>query len=347
MTHLQIKRNNAITLSRVTGMMLIILCHIISFYPFIPGHESLNHFFNCGVQLFIYISGYLYGLRTINGYKSFFKKRMLSVSFPAIIVSIITIIALLIVGVSVSVPSIFAYCFDLEGLLFLNWSVIGSLFNEITSLGPLWFTTVIMLCYLLLPLLQKIYNLKVIKNNFKIFLLIFVLAGLVLCIVLRFYIDISYFLWFAIGFFTGRIKLLNKIKLSHLVLYSIAFIIVIILRLLLHRYYDGTNIYIIYSGLSHFVLGTWFVVLYSYLNNRFDKAINTIANSKIIRWLDAYSYYIYLVHGIFCAGVFNIFDYMPLYLSSIVFLIVTVLCSIIIKIISDFIQNGIKNKLQI
>ncbi len=333
-------RNDAITLSRVTGMILIVLCHIIKYYYFIPGHESLNQFLNCGVQLFIFISGYLYGMRIIIRFKSFLYKRILSVTFPAIIVSVITIIALIIAGVSVSVNSIVVYCLDLEGLLFLNWSAFSLLFSEISSLGPLWFTTIIMLCYLLVPLLQKVCSLKVIKNNFKAFLVVFILLGLVLCIALRSYLEISYFLWFSIGYFTGKIKILDKIRLRHLLVYSVIFVIAIVLRLILHKYYDETDLYLIYSGLSHFILGTWFVVMYSFLNNRYKNAISVVSNSKVVKCLDKYSYYVYLVHGVFCMGVFNVYnDMIPLFISTIVFVLLTVLFAIVLEAIFRLIQR--------
>ena len=37
-------RNTAITLSRITGMIFIVLCHIVEYFWFVPGHEVLGHF---------------------------------------------------------------------------------------------------------------------------------------------------------------------------------------------------------------------------------------------------------------------------------------------------------------
>ena len=81
-------------------------------------HESLGQFFNCGVPIFLFISGYLYGGKEMNGFGKWYIKRLLTVAIPAIIVSSIVICALLLIGEQVSVNSIIAYCFDLEGLLF-------------------------------------------------------------------------------------------------------------------------------------------------------------------------------------------------------------------------------------
>ena len=38
--------NSAISLSRILGMVFIVLCHIIKYYEFVPMHESLAQFFN-------------------------------------------------------------------------------------------------------------------------------------------------------------------------------------------------------------------------------------------------------------------------------------------------------------
>ena len=119
-------------------------------------HESLGQFFNCGVDLFIFISGYLYGGKVIKNFGRWYLKRIVTVALPAVILSMVVILALSIAGKNQSINSIIAYCLDLEGLLFLNWNLVSMIFKEIPSLGPLWFTTIIMLCYLMVSLFQKI-----------------------------------------------------------------------------------------------------------------------------------------------------------------------------------------------
>ena len=52
-------------------------------------------------------------------------------------------------------PTIIAYLLNLQGLLFLNSDFFDSYIQEISNLGPLWFATIIMLCYFLLPVFQR------------------------------------------------------------------------------------------------------------------------------------------------------------------------------------------------
>lgn len=56
-----------ISISRVLATLMIVTCHIIGYFTFIPGHMHLGQFFNVGVPMFICISGYLYGLKSSNG----------------------------------------------------------------------------------------------------------------------------------------------------------------------------------------------------------------------------------------------------------------------------------------
>ena len=160
-------RDPVISISRVLGMVFIVICHIIKYYPFIPGSEFLGQFFNCGVHIFLFISGYLYGMRKITNFKKWYCKRLITVALPAIIVSWLMIIALYIAGENISFNSIIAYSLDIEGLVFLNNSL-SKIFPEITGLGPLWFTTIILLCYLLVPILQKL--IAKVKNKVLFFI---------------------------------------------------------------------------------------------------------------------------------------------------------------------------------
>lgn len=70
------KRNSVIQIARIIAMISIILCHIIKYYTFIPGSQFLNVVFNVGVQIFLLISGFLYGQKKINDFHLFFVRRI-------------------------------------------------------------------------------------------------------------------------------------------------------------------------------------------------------------------------------------------------------------------------------
>ena len=336
------KRDPSITLSRTLGMIFIVLCHIIGYYTFIPAHNVLDQFFNCGVQLFLFISGYLYGVKFVGKFKDWYLKRAITVSLPAVLISVIVIIALLIAGESVPTNSAVAYVLDLEGLLFINFGVFSKLFEEIPSIGPLWFTTVIMLCYLLVPLLHLIA--KKIKRRFTLFIILFFIVGIAVSVALSKYIVLNYFVLFATGYFLGKINWLNKIKDLSFIICTVIFIVALAGRLLMQKYFDNTSVYIYYSTVSHQIVGTWFVVLFAYLINKFPNAIGKFGNSKAVRILDEYSFYVFLTHSVFCIGAFNLYEQFSLPVATLLFLLCTAAAAVILKFITGLVTKTL-NKL--
>lgn len=338
-----IYRNNSISLSRVTGMIFIVLCHTIGFYQFIPGHEILGQFLNCGVSLFLFISGYLYGNKHIENFKKWYAKRILTISAPAIIISVITITALIIIGQNIPISSVFAYLFNLEGLLFINYSF-TNIFSEISSLGPLWFTTIIMLCYLLVPMLEKILN-KINHITYYISLILLTIVGFTVSCFISDYFAISYFVIFSIGYFVGNKRLLENVNTFFLIFYSCLSIFVAVGRIVLRQYFDGTQLYSSFVTICQFIIGTWFIVFFFFLNKKTPKVIDRIANSKVMTILDKYSYYIYLVHGIFCIGTFNVFSVFSILPATVIFLTATISSAILLKLITSKITTPLLRKL--
>ena len=185
-----------------------------------------------------------------------------------------------------------------------------------------------MLCYLLVPLLQAV--LKKVKNV-SLFIVIFITLGCAISIAVSESCSIFYFLYFSVGFLGGKIRLLDNVNLKSFLIYTSVFFTAVIGRLLLQRLIDGTYIYLTYVSISHFFVGTWFVVLFAFLFNRWNRIIAKIANAKVIKILDRYSFYVYLVHGVFCTGTFNVYQQLPVLLATVVFIISTILSAVVLK----------------
>ena len=65
-------RNYCISILRVLGMLFIILCHIASWLDI----AFLEQFFNYGVYIFLFISGFLYANKEINNHSKWFLTRV-------------------------------------------------------------------------------------------------------------------------------------------------------------------------------------------------------------------------------------------------------------------------------
>lgn len=333
------KRNPVISLSRICGMLLIVLCHVVVCYN-VPMGSALSGFFNCGVELFLLISGYLFGQRIIDDWGAFYSKRFRTVSIPAIITSVLVMAALLIVRQPLEWQSIVAYLLDAEGLLFLNWDFVTSnLFNEILSLGPLWFTTIIMLCYLLIPLLQRVAHLNSIRY------ILFIIIGLVIVIICPF-IHLEYFFVFSIGYFAGKIDVLDKIECKEFLLFTGLFILSLLFRVWAHRYIGSSPLYARLTIIPSTISGAWFIALFAFINSTNPERTKLFASSRSIQLCDKYSYYVFLSHGVFCMGTFNLYSHFSLPLATMLFILFTVAGAVIIRAISIYISNLVGSHLK-
>lgn len=338
-------KNPAISISRILGMLSVVLCHTIMYYTFIPGSDFLGQFFGVGVHLFFFVSGYLYGGKTVTSFRTWYATRFLTVSFPAMLVSIVVMTLLLIFGIAVSANTFVVYALDLEGILFLNSKVL-SFFDETAPLGHLWFTTIIMFCYLLIPVLQKVPFSSSRKTHTP-FIVTLLLVGIGVCYITFSFFNMTFFFLFVIAYFLGKARFLNNIRFKFLLTYTLVFVTAIIVRLILRQYIDGTSLYSFYVAISNYVLGTWPVFMLAYLHHKFPKFIHAIAEHRITKWLDNYSFYIYLSHALFCdKKILNLYGTHPLWLATIIFCASTIFTAIITKWICDALTKPLLTKLK-
>ena len=146
-----------ITLLRVVSMLMIVLCHLIGYYDFIPGSKFLGQFFNVGVYSFLLISGYLYGLKEKKPFRRRITSRLTRIYLPVVSLVIVDLILLFFLfDETYSVATVTCYLSNLQGLAFISWDLFSQFFVQIDNLSPLWFASIIMLCYCQIPLLHYI-----------------------------------------------------------------------------------------------------------------------------------------------------------------------------------------------
>jgi len=79
-----ISEAETITVIRAAAMILIVLCHYVSWYPSI---SFVGQVFNVGVPLFFVISGFLYGGKTIENIPNWYIKQLIKISVPILYIS--------------------------------------------------------------------------------------------------------------------------------------------------------------------------------------------------------------------------------------------------------------------
>ena len=147
-----------VSIARVFSMLMILGCHIIKYYTFIPGHDFLGQVLNVGVEVFLVISGYLYGAKRIDKAGRWLFARARRVWLPVLLFVVVDLACLsLISHISAPAATVAVYACNLQGLSFI-WYKFASILSidNVQNITHLWFTTVIMLCYILVPLCQRI-----------------------------------------------------------------------------------------------------------------------------------------------------------------------------------------------
>lgn len=305
-------RNSGISIIRGIATVMIVSCHILQGLD-----NELAFWMNLGVQIFLCMSGYLYGTKKIENTIEWYKKQYLKIMKPLWI--LLTILALVIVIGHFSDFSVISL-----GLSYLGLAGFGTL----PELTHTWFITYILFCYLLTPLLGLI-NITSIKKTWHFVFALAVLLGITEVLYLAGIISMlpQYLGCYILGFYLAkRESQCGAAELKKLtILISAIAVVTLPIRLIVQ--YGGGEIGL--SGWSfirtqitewhHTVLGVaiYFILLL------FLKGKN-IKYTNLLKISDKYSYSVYLVHQIFILNTFsllNITDYIILNIVLIVLVI--------------------------
>lgn len=257
----------AISYLRVLAMLSIVACH---FLQSLGSHWAWV--FNIGVQVFLLMSGYLYGHKQIGNWREWFGKRFVRIYIPYLLF-IVAIIPVYAVARMLSIKNIFVYLLDIQG-------VFG---GGVKGLGHLWFMTAIVLCYAITPLLQ--WSRRWAKG--LIWLVVLLAAVVILYLPVQRSIA-SWFVLYALGYYLAIVD--RKAK------WTLGILTVFVFVWLLSRF-DWSALMQMSSAysMSFHMAGAVIVFLTGLLVARL---IGQVSVPKVIRTLDRYSFQIYIVHHV-------------------------------------------------
>ncbi len=316
-------KDYSISFVRFIAMFFIILCHIFQYFD-----NEAAWWFNVGVQLFLFISGWLYANKKINNYKQFYAKEFIKILLPYYIYLIIISIVY-----NVYIPNII----NIKDII-LSLSLCGTL----KGLSHLWFIRYIVLCYLLLPLLYKVFkeekvNKKTIINILVLFF-IFELFGLLT----KNFINGTWINCFILGFIVNRYKLVLKKNLLSWTIVILSFILIgieIVIKYIFNIKFQGilSMIFNKYCNICHLLLCT---LLFFLLRKIFEILKKDKIKHHILDFTDKLSYYIYITHHIYILGMLSFFNYIDsVYLSIILIMIVTLTSSYLLFLLTNFLKK--------
>lgn len=282
------KRENydpAISTVRLIAMCMIIITHLLSYYK-----NPLCNWFNVGVQVFLCMSGYLYGSRSSSGEgASFIIKNCKKILTDYLMFQLIYMTCYVMLAQT-------TFTISIKDQLLCNDFLPGS--------GHLWFIPYILFCYVITPILfdlkKALTSVSIQRGALTGALLIGIIIGMK---VLHVPYKIEDVMAYVIGFFLGDIPhekmdlknkgiwLLTGMGMLFNALIWTGFAKRMLPQSLYQHYYDS----------SHTLMGiTVFIFLYALFRKIQWKRIE-----RVLRFSDKYSYDVYLVHQVFILGTFS------------------------------------------
>lgn len=314
------KKDISIQIIRIISMLMIIICHILNSMSnsFII---MMGQFFNIGVYIFLFVSGFLYGEKKIRNYREWYLNKIKKLMIPIWIFIVFLMICVFKKYNIFEIKYIFIYLLNIQGF-----------FKGIIGAGHLWFLTPLMLCYLCLFFLNKIKNKKILIYICILILIIAISTSAILKIVSLYFF---YILMFILGYVYKKYLLHVHIKNISLIL---VIIISFITRIVTNRFLDNTFIYeVICVPLTSIFIGiSIFIFIYNISKN--------ISKLKIIDFFDELSYYIYICHYMYIVGPLIVLkqENAKLYLPIIIML--SIVSAIVLKRIHLFFLRRILRK---
>lgn len=306
-----------ISFLRFCSMISIILCHIFQYL-----NNGLAWWLNVGVQIFLLLSGLLYGEKKIQSSWEFLKKNLVKI--------LVDYYILLILGIP-----LFCYFANIQFSL-VEVLKMFLMLEYPSGWGHLWFIRYIVLCYCITPLLSKIS-----KENIKIYISVIVAVQ-----ILSLSISIFEGAWincYIIGFFLGKHHIIRDRravdKAGRIIVPSAIFLNVFkILTDILNIDFIGEKYYKQYS---HCLLALLIVILVIKDYNILNRTLKNRYLLSILNYSDKYSYDIYLVHQLFILGPLSIFTDFRGVLSIVKGVILIILFSGALFFSSSMVKNHV------
>lgn len=298
------KESVAISYLRVIAMLSIVTCHFMQALD-----NKLAWVFNIGVQVFLLLSGYLYGHKPIDNWKEWLYKRFERIYVPFLLF-IISIIPAYALNCMITWKHLVVYIVDIQGL----W-------GGVKGLGHLWFLTAIAICYVLTPLLQC-------TRKFSSILIWLIVASFIAVELLipEYGFRVSWFILYATGYYLAHCNNWEKVSLSFVCFVGL----VLSIQSCTWDMIKSTDH--INSLVMHVSGAVLIVLFFLALSSRF----NIIRVPKVVSWFDQYSFQIYIVHHSLIMppfGLLNITD--SITLNIVIIIAYILLAAMSLSLISD------------
>lgn len=296
--HFSKKGNIGISLCRIIATGMILICHFGTAY----GYPAIGQFFQAGVQIFLFISGLLYGDKKITDVPNWLFNRWKRISIPCYLYAIGMMIFCFLASIPFSFIGFIEILLNMEGY----HHVLTSLTNVwvLPGTAHLWFITVISICYLIVAGF-KYYNLDDLLYSQRS---IVICSVFIISILSGFFgVRIDYFLIFLLGYLFSRHK--DEQPSNKMIIVSLFILFAaVVLRLAAKWYCDqhGDNNFYLYVVIpisyNAIAFAIYEIIMkIHYIVKARGKGFPESITS-IIYFLDSISYYSFITHFVLVDG---------------------------------------------
>lgn len=291
-----VQRNYSISCIRLISLLFIISCHIMQYL-----NMELAYWFNVGVQIFLCISGYLYGQKKVGKIRQFYCKRFRKILLPYYIVI---------------VPVIILFFIFAKGKI--SWAIAGKVMVLNTTLpggGHLWFIPTILVCYVVTPLLESFYDGCSTRNAYILVTVIAMEIAVLVCVGFADFYNPAHIGCYVLGYAIGVNEEKRWIKEKKLIAFFAVLSSMNLIQVYL-EYYAGiqlseTKDFILkgWESYNHVFLGIFMFLVFKKLLDKyqFDSQFERLLDSA-----DRYSYESYLIHQFLILGPFSLMGVTPI-----------------------------------
>lgn len=285
------EESNVISIVRILAMASIVLCHILQAYG-----SPLAWRFNVGVQIFLVLSGYLYGHKEIHSWFFWFWQRFKKLYIPCFLYCTTALIVL--------------HIFAGQNIRWTNFITISA----VDGISHLWFMKAIFLCYAFTPILSYL------RRWPALIYVMLIISGIAEFGCFHIAQDVFSWIWlYSMGYFFPLLK--DSYKRYTLFLFGVLAITITIFLQFSHDW----NM----TDLWHYICGVALCIIPIQLI-RFE------GSSAIIKKLDSYSFHIYITHHIYLVGPLSLVPlFSSAWIAIPTILCLIAISAIILKLVSD------------
>ena len=264
---------------RAFSVILILLCHITKTHSNTLV-VSTSQIFNVGVNIFVVISGFLFGLSGVRKpYLRWYGKRLKRIFIPYWLFFGVLAVVTAVAGMKFPMPEWVVFPLGVQGFRFF-----------LKTADHTWFITAILLCYLATPLIGWLTRKVPGKYHWSVCLLLLIMP-LPLVNTTNFVIYLAAF-FFAIAYILGRHWSDVKITNGRAIIAMIAVVGAFVLRFGCKILFDGTVYYDrIAVSYTHYIVAFAMLYLFAWLFER--------KPWRWVRFINDVSFEIYLWHYLF------------------------------------------------